>query len=89
MLIFKDRIVSTPQGCLIVARSIAPITREVVHRHRSLPFATHCLNGGHVQLANAEERITTICLSGLLVREALVPPHRCRPEPHRAPQGVR
>src|SRR5437899_12628001 len=71
LLVFKDRITSTPQGCLILARSLSTITREVVHQHRSLPFATLCLNDGHIHVADAGERIIPTHLRGLLVREAL------------------
>src|SRR6476469_318150 len=42
---------STLRGCLILAPSLATITRELVHQYRSLPFATLCLHSVHVRMA--------------------------------------
>src|SRR5258708_6218801 len=45
--------VHTPWGCFILPRFFVILTRELVHHHRSLSFATHCLNPGHVRMVES------------------------------------
>src|SRR6266853_6311776 len=58
----KTQSFSTPQGCIILALIVVGITRELVHQHRSLPFATLCLHMVHVRTAEPREEVIFLCL---------------------------
>src|SRR6266853_6370099 len=51
--------VHTPWGCFILPRFFVILTRELVHHHRSLSFATHCLNPGHVRVVEMHVQRST------------------------------